>query len=150
MKIIFFSLPGFHWTKSPNKINMKWQFFYCGVFFKWNTSITSSWRTKHYFTIILTLLSVSCILSHNSHLFLYLNGINLCKEHLDMFWNIWNLILWREAWKKQWSCSGDSKYGAFIFGQSEQQFKIRDPFVVLYLVIGWVQWYDDEASHDLK
>ena len=82
-------------------------------------------------------------------MFLYLNGINPWNEYLDMFWNIWNLILWREGWKKRW-CSGDSKYGAFILGQSEQQFKIQDHFGILYPIIGEVQWYDDEASYYLK
>ena len=71
----------------------------------------------------------------------------LPKYH--MFWNIWNLF-WREAWKKQWSCSDDSKYRAFILGQSEQQFKIQDHFGILYPIIGEGKWYDDAASQDLK
>ena len=67
-----------------------------------------------------------------------------------MFLNKWNLILWREAWKKRWSCSDDSKYGAFILGKSEQQFKIQDHFGIFYPIIGEVQWYDDVSSQDIK
>ena len=90
------------------------------------------------------------MLPHNSHVFLYLNGLNLCIEHLDMFWNIWNLILWREVIKKRWSYSDDSKYGAFILGKSEQQFKIQSHFGIFDPVIGEGQWYDDAASHAIK
>ena len=42
----------------------------------------------------------------------------------------------KEAGKKRSSCSDDSKYGAFILGKSEQQFKIQSNFVIFYPVIG--------------
>ena len=74
------------------------------------------------------------MLSHNSHVLLYLNGIDPCIECLDMFWNIWNLVLWREAVKKRSSFSDNYKYGAFILGQSEQQFKIHSHFGIFDLV----------------
>ena len=67
-----------------------------------------------------------------------------------MFWNMWNLILWREAGKKQWSCSGGSKYGAFFPRQSEQQFKIQFRFRIFDTVIGEGKWYDEAASQALK
>ena len=63
------------------------------------------------------------MLSHNSHVLLYVNGLNPCIDHLDMFLNMWNLILWGETGKKQSSCSDDYKYGAFILGQSERRKK---------------------------
>ena len=116
----------------------------------WNASITSSWRTKHFFAIILPLLSLSSMLSHNSHILLYLNGLKTSIEHLYMFFNKWNLIIWRDAVKKQWSCSDDYKYGAFILRQSKQQFKIQSHFGIFDPVLGEVQWYDDAASHALK
>ena len=67
-----------------------------------------------------------------------------------MFWNIWNLVLWREAWKKLSSCSDCSKYGPFILGQSEQKFKIQSHFGIFDPVIGAGQWYDDTSSHALQ
>ena len=73
---------------------------------------------KIFLKIILTLLSLSCMTSHNSHVFLYLNGLNLCIKHLDMSWNIWNLISWRKAGNKQSICYDDSKCGSFILEQS--------------------------------
>ena len=76
------------------------------------------------------------MLSHNSHVFLYFNGLKQCIENFDIFWNIRNLILWREAGKKTSSCSDDSKYGSFILGQSEQQFKIHLCFGTFDPVIG--------------
>ena len=66
-----------------------------------------------------------------------------------MFWNICNLILWRDAGKKLSSCSDDSKFGAFIFGQSEQQFKINPHFTIFDTVSGEGQWYDDASSQDI-
>ena len=75
------------------------------------------------------------MLSHNSHVLLYLNGIDPCIEYLDMFWNIWNLVLWREAVKKRSSFSDNYKYGAFILGQSEEKFKKQSHFEIFDTVI---------------
>ena len=63
-----------------------------------------------------------------------------------MFWNIWNLILWGKVGNKQPSCSDDSKYGTFIHGQSEQQYKVQSHFGIFDPIIWEVQWYDDSAS----
>ena len=90
------------------------------------------------------------MLSHNSHVLLYLNVFNPCIEHLDMFLNIWNLILWKESWNKWSSYSNDYKYGAFILGKSEQQFKIQSHFGIFDPVIGYGQWYDDAGSQAFK
>ena len=76
------------------------------------------------------------MLSHNSHVLLNLNGLKLYIGGFDIFWYIWNLILWRESGKKQLSCSDYSKYGAFILGQSEQQFKIKSHFVIFDTLLG--------------
>ena len=46
-----------------------------------------------------------------------LNDIKPCVEIFDKFWNIWKLILWGKAEKKQSSCSDDFKYGAFVLGK---------------------------------
>ena len=46
-----------------------------------------------------------------------LNDIKPCVEMFDKFWNIWKLILWEKAEKKQSSCSDDFKYGAFVLGK---------------------------------
>ena len=67
-----------------------------------------------------------------------------------MFWNIWNLFIWREAGNKLSSCSHDSKYGVFVIGQSEQKFNIHYHFGVFYSFIEEVQWYNDSASHAIK
>ena len=63
-----------------------------------------------------------------------------------MFLNNWNFILLREAWKKLWSCSDDSKYGALILGKLEQKFKIQDHFGIFYPIIGEGKLYDDAVS----
>ena len=42
--------------------------------------------------------------------------------------------------KKIWGCSDDSKYGEFILGQSEQQFKIQSYFGIFDPVIGEVHY----------
>ena len=111
--------------------------FYCGnVKTPSNIYITSSWRTKYFFVIDLHLLSLSSMISHNSDVFLYLNSLKPCIENVDIFWYIWNLVLWREAVKKRSSFSDDSKYGAFILLQSKQQFKIQSHFVIFNPVIG--------------
>ena len=131
------SIPTLHWTNNHDMRNMKWQFFYCGNEKKSRkTDITSSWRTKYFFTVILSLLSLYCMLSHNSKMFLYLNGLNPCIKILDMFWNIGNFILWSEEGNKRSSCSDYSKYGSFILGQSEKQFKIQSHFRIFDLLIG--------------
>ena len=67
-----------------------------------------------------------------------------------MFWNIWNLVLWRKAEKKISSCSDDYKYGEFSLGKSEQKLKTQSHFEIFDPVIGEGQWYDDAESHDLK
>ena len=51
----------------------------------WKTSITSSWITENFFAILLPLLYLSSILSHNLHMFLYLNCLNPYIKHLDTF-----------------------------------------------------------------
>ena len=107
-------------------------------------------KNKKIFSVILTLLYFSIIISHNSHLFLYLNGLNSCTKYLDIFWNIWNLTLLRQADKKQSICSDYSITGAFINGQSEQQFKIQCHFVIFYSKTGEGKGYDDAASQALK
>ena len=56
-------------------------------------------------------------------MFLYLNGLNLGIEHLDMFWSICDLILWKKLGKKQPSCSGGPKHGEFISGKSNNNSK---------------------------
>ena len=116
----------------------------------WNKSITSSWRTKHFFVVILPLFYLSCMLSHNSHVLLYLNGLNPCIKHLDVFWIIWGLMLWREAGNERSSFSGYYKYGAFVIVKSEQELKIKSHFGIFDPVIGEEQWYDDAASQALK
>ena len=95
-------------------------------------------------------MSLSSTLPHNSHVLLYLNSIKPCIWHFYIFWNILNLVLWREAGKKQSSCYDDSKYGSFILGKPEQQLKIQSHFGIFDPVIGEVQWYDGAASHALK
>ena len=54
-------------------------FYIVGMyFFSWKTSITPSCRTKQIFAIIIPLLYLSSMLSHISHLLLYLNAFNPC------------------------------------------------------------------------
>ena len=67
-----------------------------------------------------------------------------------MFWDIRNLILWTDAGKKLLRFPDDYKNGAFIIGQSEQQFKIQSHFGIFYPLFGEKKWYDDAASHALK
>ena len=74
---------------------------------------------------------------------LYLNDINPWIENLDIFWNIWNMILWREPGNKRSSCFDYSKSGAFIPGHSAQQFKINPNFGNFDPAIEEVIWYDD-------
>ena len=116
----------------------------------WNTSITSLCITKHFFVIIFPLFYLSCIVSHNSHMFLYLNGIDPCIKHLYLFWNIRNSIFWREAGNKISRCTDDSKSGSFIPIQSEQRFKIQSHFKILDPVIVEGRLYDEESSQDLR
>ena len=116
----------------------------------WNKSITSSWRTKHFFVVILPLFYLSCMLSHNSHVLLYLNGLNPCIKHLDVFWIMWGLMLWREAGNERSSFSGYYKYGAFVIVKSEQELKIKSHFGIFDPVIGEGQLYYDTASLDLR
>ena len=107
-------------------------------------------KNKTFLHHLYIFLYLSIILSNNSHVFLYINGLKPCIEHFDIFWNIWNLVLWREAGKKRRSCSDDSKFGAFILGQSEQQFKIDSHFGISDPVVGEGQFYYDASSHALK
>ena len=67
-----------------------------------------------------------------------------------MFWNIWNLILWREAVNKRSSFSDDSKAGAFVPVKSAQQFKIQSHFGIFDLEIGVGQLYDDAESQAFR
>ena len=59
---------------------------------------------------------------------LYSSGLNKWIRHLDMSWNIFNFVVWSETLNKQSSCSGNYKSGAFVPGQSAQQFKIQSHF----------------------
>ena len=117
---------------------------------RWHIELDQVRRTKHLFTIISPLFSNSYMLSNNSNILLYLNSLNLCIKNLYMFWNIRNLISWRDAGNKRSSCSDDSKYCAFISGQLEQQFKMQRLFWIFDTVIGDGQLYDDAASQALK
>ena len=83
------SLPTFHRSKNTKMRNMKWRFFYCGnKKLLCKTSIPFSCRTNHFFTRLFPLLLLYYIISHNSLMFLYLNGINPCIRHLYTFCNI--------------------------------------------------------------
>ena len=75
------------------------------------------------------------MVSHKSHVLLYLNGISMCIDHLDMIWNIQNLVLWREPGNKSSIVSDDSKYWLSILRKSEQQFKIQSHFIIFDPVI---------------
>ena len=114
----------------------------------WKVSITSSWITKLFFIENFPLLYLSCVISHNSQIFLYLNGINPWIEHLDIFWNMWNLILWyeREGGSR---CFGYYKSGAFIPGRSKQKFNMQSHFVIFLPVVREDTFYDEAASHAL-
>ena len=148
---IISSLLTFHRTKITDMRNMKWQFFHCGnVFFFFEYVYNFLGKNKTFLHHLFHILSLSGLSSHNSQIFLYLNGLNPCIEHLDMFWNKWNFILWRQLGKKKSSCYDDSKYGAFILGQSEQQLKIQFRFGIFDTVIGYGKLYDDVESHALK
>ena len=93
-------------------------------------------KNKKSFTIIIPLLYFSSMLSYNSHVLFYFNGLNPCIKHLYMFLNIWNLFLLREAGNRRSCCSDDNKYGEFIVGQPEQQFKIQSNFGIFDPAIG--------------
>ena len=126
---ITYSLRKFHWTKNPDLSKMKWQFLYCGnvkLFMKdtYNFLVKNKTFLHHYYSSI----EFSSMLLHNSHVFLYLIDTNPCIRHLYIFWNIWNLILWREIGKKRSSCSYGSKYGALIFGKIRTTIKNAVPF----------------------
>ena len=96
---ILSSPPAFHWTKNPNTSKIKWQFFYCWniIFFMKdiNNFLVKNKNIRYkYFSI-----AIVFYVSHNSCVFLYLNDLFMCIEHLDMFFNIWNFISRREAGK---------------------------------------------------
>ena len=52
--------------------------------------------------------------------------------------------------KKQSSYYGDYKYGAFILGKPEQQFKTQSNFGIFNPVTAWEKIYDDASSQALK
>ena len=83
-------------------------------------------------------------------MFLYLNGLNPRFIHLDIISNIFNLILWREPGNKTSSCFYDSKSGAFIPGQSSQEFKIQSHFGSFDPEIREGQWYEYTSSQDIR
>ena len=107
--------------------------FYCG-----NTDFVMKYinnfiRKRKCFHHHFPLLYLSCVKPNNSHMLLDLNGLNTWIEHLVMFWNICNFILWKESVKKLSICFDDSKSVAFIPGQSEKQFKIQYHYGFLIL-----------------
>ena len=67
-----------------------------------------------------------------------------------MFWNILNLILWREPGNKRLSCFDDYKSDAFIPVQSAQHFKIQSHFGIYDPEIGEGWWYDDAAAQAIE
>ena len=69
--------------------------------------------------------------------------LNPIIEHLDIFWNILNLILVHEPGKNALYFLDDSKSGNFIIGQSEQQLNTNSYFGIFDSVIGEGQWYCD-------
>ena len=94
------SLPNFYWTNNPTTSKMKWHCFYCGyVQIDMKDINKSIVKNKTFLQHNFPTSFLSYIVSHNSHVLLYLNGINSCIKHLYMFWNIWNIILWRGARK---------------------------------------------------
>ena len=93
-------------------------------------------KKKCFFTIMFPPLYFSCVKSHNSHMFLYLNGINPQIEHLNMFLNIWILILLREPGNKRSSRFDDSKSDTFVPGKSAQHFKMQSHFGIFDPEIG--------------
>ena len=75
-------------------------------------------KRRNFFTIILPILSLYCILSHNLNVLLYLNGINPCIEHLYMVLKYMEFNFMKGSRKETIKFSDDSKYGALILGQS--------------------------------
>ena len=94
--IIVSILPTFHWTNNHDTRKMKWQFFYCGnVTFVMKDIYNFFMKNKtfiHHYSIFIVF---SSMLYHKSHIFLYLNSLNPCIKHLDMFWNTQSFILLR-------------------------------------------------------
>ena len=151
METIIFSIPTFHWTNNPNMIKMKWKISHCGNIQFIMKDINNFLMNNYiFFTIVFTLFYLSCVQSHNSHTLLYLNDLNPLIENLYMFWCTWNLILWREPGNKTSSCFYDSKSGAFIPGQSSQEFKIQSHFGSFDPAIREEQWCDDASSQDIR
>ena len=137
METIISSIPTFHGTNNHNMSKMKWQFFNCGnVNFIMKDIYNFLLKNKTYLRQYYS--SLVCVRYDITQLIrtIISNFLNLCIKYLDMFWNIWNLILSTEARKKQSSYSDDYKYGAFILGQSEEQFKLQSHFVTFDPVTG--------------
>ena len=68
MTIIISGLLTFHWTNNPTK----YRFSIVGIqMFLWNKSITSSLRTKHFFTIF-SFYSICLVLNHITHICSYI------------------------------------------------------------------------------
>ena len=94
----------FKWNPKCFHFNQKWflalllklvwmkVFNFGNINLSWKISIPSSRKTKHFFSIIFLLSYLSSFLSHNSHVLLYLHGIDLCIKYLDMFYNLWTFI----------------------------------------------------------
>ena len=98
----------------------------------WKVSITSSWRTKLLFTWNFPIFNLSCVISHNSQVLLYLNGLNPWIEHLDIFLNMWNFILVNEP-EKTLCILYNYKYGDFILVKSKQKSNILHHFIIIIL-----------------
>ena len=74
----------------------------------------------------------------------------ICVSKIDIFWYVWNLIIWREAGNKRSSCSDGYKYVSFVLGELEQQLKMQSHLGIFDPVIGEGQSYDDAVSNTLK
>ena len=70
--------------------------------------------------------------------------------NLDMFQIIWNLSLQSEPGNKPSGYFDSFKQGAFVLGQSAQQFKIQSHFGIFDTKIGQGQFSDDTASQTRK
>ena len=96
VETIIFSLSTFYQTNNSDIRKMEWQFFYLGnLIFFMKDAYFFLMKNKIFFTINICFLYLSSMLSHNSHVFLYLNGLEPCIEIFDIFKKIWNLVLWR-------------------------------------------------------
>ena len=131
MKIFFYSLPTFPLNQeSPNTSNMKWNLFYCrNIYFVMKDIYGSLAKKTLFLTIFFPPFSFSRVISHKSHMLLYLNGLNPWIDHLDIFFEIYGtLFFWRKPGNKRSSYFDYFKSGAFIPRQSAQHFKIHSHF----------------------